>query len=59
MLVSEQSSAPLSLELGQAAIAVGLDGEEVVDVIDHTVLGILPAPVIDHTKNHTTAQDPT
>jgi hypothetical protein len=56
---SEQRCIPLSLELGQAAMAIKIDREEVVDVVDQTVFRVLSVPVIDHTKDHTTTKDTT
>jgi hypothetical protein len=58
-LQSQESGIPLVLELGQGAFAVKVDRPKVVDVVDRCVLGILLVPIIDHTENHTTAQDPT
>jgi hypothetical protein len=56
---SEQGRVPLGLELGQATMAIKIDREEVVDVVDQTVLRVLSVPVIDHTKDHTTTKDAT
>ena len=58
-LESQESRIPLVLDLRQGTVAVKVDRPKVVDVVDRCVLGILRVPVIDHTENHTTAQDPT
>jgi hypothetical protein len=59
VLQPQKSGIPFILELGEAAIAVKMHCPEVVDIVDRCVLGIFLVPVVDHTKDHSTSEDPT
>ena len=56
---SQETGIPLALELGQGAVAVEVDRPQVVDVVDRGVLGVLRVRIVDHTKTHTTSENPT
>ena len=56
---SQESGIPLVLELRQRAVAVEVDRPQVVDIVDRGVLGVLIVRIVDHTKNHTTSENPT